>query len=110
VKVMFRKTLTGLCLGNSTDLNFFYRLPCCSGLNENDLHRLIYLNAWSPVGGTVWEGLGGCLSLRVDFEVSQVHGIPTVSFCLIVMSQDERSQYLLSSHACLPAAMLSSWW
>jgi hypothetical protein len=25
------------------------------GLNENGLHRVIYLNVWSPVGRTVWE-------------------------------------------------------
>jgi hypothetical protein len=31
----------------------------CSGLNENRPHRLICLNAWLSVGGTVWEGLGG---------------------------------------------------
>ena len=28
------------------------------GLNVNDPHRLICLNAWSSVGGTVQEGLG----------------------------------------------------
>lgn len=40
-----------------------------SGLNENapapnpspfpSPSLLLYLNAWFPVGGTVWEGLGG---------------------------------------------------
>ena len=25
------------------------------GLNENAPHRLLYLNAWFPVCGTVWE-------------------------------------------------------
>ena len=30
----------------------------CGDLNENGAHRLICLNAGSPVGGTVWEGLG----------------------------------------------------
>ena len=34
------------------------------GLNENDPHRLIYLNAWSPVGGTIWKGLGGVALLE----------------------------------------------
>jgi hypothetical protein len=37
----------------------------CGGLNENGLHRLIFLNIWSPVSGTVWECLGG-LTLLVD--------------------------------------------
>ena len=27
----------------------------CDGWNENAPHRLLYLNTWSPVGGTVWE-------------------------------------------------------
>jgi hypothetical protein len=31
--------------------------PCCGGLNENSPQSLIDLNTWSPVGGTVWEGL-----------------------------------------------------
>ena len=32
-------------------------LSDCCGLNENELYRLICLNAWSPVSGTGWEGL-----------------------------------------------------
>ena len=28
-------------------------------LNENGPHSFIYLSVWSPVGGTVWEGLEG---------------------------------------------------
>jgi len=39
----------------------------CGGLNENDLHRLIYLNALSPVCGTVQEGLGGVASCVTVF-------------------------------------------
>lgn len=31
----------------------------CSGLNKNGPQRLMYLNTWSPVSGSVWEGLGG---------------------------------------------------
>jgi hypothetical protein len=41
-----------------------------------------YLNTWSPVGGTVWEGLGGGLvgkdvSLGTSFEISKAHAIPS---------------------------------
>lgn len=36
----------------------------CGGLNENDPHQLIYLNACSPVSGTAWEGLGGVVLLE----------------------------------------------
>ena len=33
-------------------------------LNENDPCSLIYLNAWLPVGRTIWEGLGGVALLE----------------------------------------------
>lgn len=29
----------------------------CGGMNENGSHRLLYLNTWSLIGRTVWEGL-----------------------------------------------------
>lgn len=31
----------------------------CGGLNVNSPYRLTVLNAWSEVGGSIWEGLGG---------------------------------------------------
>ena len=31
----------------------------CGGLNENAPHRLICLNTWSLIGGTICERLGG---------------------------------------------------
>ena len=34
----------------------------CVGLNKNGHYRLRYLNAWFPLGGTVWEGLR-CMAL-----------------------------------------------
>jgi hypothetical protein len=34
------------------------------GLDENGPHRPMYLNAWLPVSGTVWEGLGGMALLE----------------------------------------------
>lgn len=37
----------------------------CGGLNENGPLRLTYLNVWSPVGGTVWEGSGRVVFLEV---------------------------------------------
>lgn len=59
--------------------------PHTTGLKENGLHRLIYLNAWFPVGGTVWEGLEGVPLLEevyhkvggVGFEVLIAHDIPS---------------------------------
>jgi hypothetical protein len=52
-------------------------------LSKNGLHRLIYLNAWSEIGGLFLEGLGGVALLkevyhlggvkREDFMVSKAH-------------------------------------
>jgi hypothetical protein len=36
-------------------------------LDENNLHRLVHLIGWAPVGGTVWEGLGGMALLEDKF-------------------------------------------
>ena len=36
----------------------------CGGFHENGPCRLICLNTWSPVGVTVWEGLGGVALLE----------------------------------------------
>lgn len=33
-------------------------------LNEKNPHKLIYLNAWSPGGGTVLDGLEGVAMLE----------------------------------------------
>lgn len=41
--------------------------PCfsrCGSLNENDLYRLLCLENWSPVGETIWKGLGGLALLE----------------------------------------------
>ena len=49
----------------------------CGCLNENGSHRLLCLDAWSPVKGTVWEGLGGVALLEevcyrgVGLEISK---------------------------------------
>lgn len=49
-------------------------------MNDNDAHKVIYLNAWSWVSEMVWEGLVYVdlefvvgLSLRVGAEISKVH-------------------------------------
>ena len=41
---------------------FFY-VESCGGFGENGFHGFPYLNAWSPVSGTVREGLGWGRSL-----------------------------------------------
>jgi hypothetical protein len=50
----------------------------CGSLNENGLHRLIPLYAWSLVGKTILgkfrrHGLVGGMSLGVGSEVSKAH-------------------------------------
>ena len=40
-----------------------------SGLNEYGPNRLVCLNAWSLVGGTVWEGLGGVALLEEVYHL-----------------------------------------
>ena len=46
----------GQKVGADTKLGCYYYVDWCDGLNENGSCRLIYLNAWSPVVGIVWEG------------------------------------------------------
>lgn len=54
----------------------------CGSLNENGSSRLIFLNALSPVGGTIREQLGGMALLEIVllgvgfFEVLKAHTIP----------------------------------
>lgn len=46
------------------DGKFWRALECSDGLNENGPCRLTYLNTLSPVGGAVWERLGGMALLE----------------------------------------------
>lgn len=39
-------------------LRVLVALAGCGGWDKNGPYRLIYLNIWSSVGGTVWEGYG----------------------------------------------------
>ena len=72
-------------------------------------HRFIYLNAWSPVHGTIWEGLGGVAFLEdvchssVDFGVSKTQPVP-VSLSLFLLSADPDVELSATSPVpCLPA-------
>lgn len=44
----------------------------CGDFNNNNTHKFISLNVWSPVGKTVWEGLQEGMRLGTDSEVSKV--------------------------------------
>ena len=59
-----------------------YVISCGLGLNENTLHRLLFLNAWFPIGRPFGEGLGhgivgGGGSLKVDICILKTHSIPS---------------------------------
>lgn len=59
-------------------------------------YRLFCFNAWSPVGGTVQEGLGNMVLLRRCVMGSEILGFQRfhlilVSLCLMVLSQDVSS-------------------
>jgi hypothetical protein len=49
-----------------TNWNFGYLVSHlnCGGLIENGPLRFICLNAWCPVGGPIWKGLGGMVLLE----------------------------------------------
>jgi hypothetical protein len=57
-------------------------------LNENGPRRLIYLNIWSPVVGTVWKGLGSAAILEEvchcdwDSDVSKTPYHSQLGLCL----------------------------
>lgn len=61
-------------------------LHACGCLDKHDLHRLLCLDMWSLVCGTVWEGSEGAvlmeMSLREDFEVSKACAIPSYLLCI----------------------------
>jgi hypothetical protein len=83
---------------------------CHSGLKKNAPYRLMYLNTWSPVSATVWEGLGGVALLEevchygVVFEVSKAHTVPTGSSLTLLWIRCKLSTS--ATALCLPAAVL----
>ena len=54
----------GQKVGADTELGCYYYVEWGDGLNENGPYKLIYLNAWSPVSGTIWEGLESMVLLE----------------------------------------------
>lgn len=74
--------------------------------------RLIRLNIWSPVNGTIWEGLGGVALLEevcfwgqaLRFE--KPTPFPVKFLCLLLIDGYMSYQLLFQCPACLLAAML----
>lgn len=84
----------------------------CCDLNENVLHRFMFLNIRFPVAKAVWRGLGallgGSMPLEADFESLKTHVIST-SLCFLLVVRDRSSAHLvpasvplLSCHASPP--------
>lgn len=84
----------------------------CSGLNENGHCRLIYLNTWSPVGGTVRRfrrcgHVEGGISLGTDFkDFKKIHTIPS-GLSLLPACQDLSFPMFYSLAFALPSWILN---
>ena len=77
-----------MSIDNQLELRDLGSNPCGS-LYENDLYRLIYLNAsWllGRIGGCVF--VGGSMSMEVAFGFSKVHTRSSVALCLLPEDQD----------------------
>ena len=82
-------------------------------MSENVPFGLIDLKAWSPVGGTAWEGLGGIAVLEdvchwvwaLRFQKPKPFLFKSLSAWWL-LPQDVNSQLLLQCSACLCAAMV----
>ena len=87
-------------------------LPCEVVYKRMTPLWLLCLNTWSPVGETVREGLGGVALLEEvchwgrALKLQRPLSFPANLLCLVVVSQDVRSQLLLQCHACLHAYCL----
>ena len=74
----------------------------------------MYLNAWSPISGTDWEGLGGVvlleevLSIGTGYDVSKAQAIPSSLSLTIYFWQDVRKLLATAPAPCLPATMYPS--
>lgn len=73
-------------------------------------HRLIYLDAWSAVGRTVWKELRVmALSLGVGCEVSKVQPFPISYFFLsLPPAQGSDKKTLSFCSGTMPAWLLAS--
>ena len=94
----------------------------CSGLSGNKPQRLLYLNIWSIVSGTIRRcGFAGvsvtfwrkCVVVRVGFEVSEIQFSLLSAACRsrlrLGLGLDLDIEFSAPSPApCLPAAMLLS--
>lgn len=77
-------------------------------MNENEPHRLLNQDAWSPIGGFFGNGglAGGDISLGMDFEVSKAHSPLTSPPPFHLMLVDQIRALSCGSSTFLLAAMM----
>lgn len=51
----------------------------------------IYLSTYYPIGGTLWEGLGG-VSLLEEMKFQEPKSFPVLSLCFLPVDKDVSSQ------------------
>lgn len=73
-RLMDLLTLFSLWGGSGPKISCLFLFVCSSASDKNDFHRFTCLNTWSPLGGSVWEGVGGVASLEV------CHWVQTLRF------------------------------
>lgn len=82
------------------------------GLNEYVPHKLMNFNTWSPVGGAVWEGIGGIASLKEEpchwGRFGEFNTLPCSHFSLLHACSEGRepSAPAPAHHACCLLAMI----
>lgn len=71
--------------------------------DKNGPNKLIGLNVWSPVGGIVWEGLGGVVLLKEfchgeqALRFQKTGAISQSALCLLLAIQDVSAQLFLAA-------------
>lgn len=68
--------------------------------------RLIYLNVWIPIDGTVFGRIRYGLVTVSRLPGFKKNPFPDSSYYLMLVSQDVRTQIPLQGHACLPSLRL----
>lgn len=74
-----------MCIWSQGGLNLNLGCRCCCQVHERCLqYAYMYLNMWSLIGDTVWEGLGGT-SLQMKYATDSLTAFP-VCLCFLVWS------------------------
>lgn len=97
--------LPDLVISDPTTTLLIYS-PWCGNLDENSPYRLIYLNAWSLAGRTIWGGLGGVALLEEVYTGGRLWCFQSSCHSQLAFSAWCKLSVTASAPACLTAAML----